>query len=225
MKRGKRFGALTQVFDDVWWAWGTVQVAPGLVFPRTMSIFREGDGLVVIHPVMLPDDEQAKLEALGPIKHIVRLGFGHGMDDAAYLAKYKPTSWGHERDRALTTGGASPFAGGTVLAFDTSKVPECVIHVPRHGGVLLSCDSIQNWHDAPGKSLAMRPMASLMGFKGRACLGPMWRKKSEPAETFKSTYERILALPFAHAIGGHGAPMIDTARDDLRASVAATYRA
>lgn len=236
MKAGKRFGTLQQVFENVWWAWGTVQVAPGLSFPRTMAIVRERDGLVVIHPVMMPADEQAKIEALGPIKHIVRLGTGHGMDDAAYVAKYKPTTWGQPgvplndgstRDRELVTGGASPFEGGTVIAFDTSKNPECVIHLPRHGGILFSCDSIQNWADAPGTSLAMRPMSKLMGFKGRACLGPMWRKYSEPKDGggFKSTYEKILALEFAHAIGGHGAPNKNTARDDLRAAVAATYGA
>ena len=235
MKPGKRFGSLEQVFDDVWWAWGTVQVGPGLAFPRTMAIVREPDGLVVIHPVMMPADEQAKIEALGPIKHIVRLGTGHGMDDAAYVAKYKPTTWGQAgaplndgatRDRELVTGGPSPLAGATVIAFESSKNPECVIHLPRHGGIVFSCDSIQNWGEAPGTSLAMRPMSRLMGFKGRACLGPMWRKHSEPSEgAFRSTYEKILALEFAHGIGGHGAPNKDTARDDLRAAVRATYGA
>jgi len=234
VKAGKRYGTLEQVFDDVWWTWGTVQVGLGLAFPRTMTIVRQLDGLVVIHPVMMPADEQAKIEALGPIKHVVRLGAGHGMDDPAYIARYKPTTWGQPgaplkdgatRDRELVTGGPSPFDGGTVIAFETSKNPECVIHVPRHGGILLSCDSIQNWADSPGTSLAMRPLSRLMGFKGRACLGPMWRKHSEPkdGESFKATYDKIVALEFAHAIGGHGAPMKDTARDDLRASIRATY--
>jgi hypothetical protein len=234
VKAGKRFGTVEQVFDDVWWTWGTVQVGPGLVFPRTMAIVRERDGLVVIHPVMMPADEQAKIEALGPIKHIVRLGTGHGMDDAAYITRYKPTAWGQAgaplkdgaaRDRELVTGGPSPLDGGTVIAFETSKNPECVIHVPRHGGIVFSCDSIQNWADSPGTSVVMRPLSRLMGFKGRACLGPLWRKHSEPkdGEDFKATYDKIVALDFAHAIGGHGAPMKDTARDDLRAALRASY--
>jgi hypothetical protein len=235
VKAGKRYGTLEQVFDDVWWTWGTVQVAPGLAFPRTMTIVRERDGLVVIHPVMMPPNEQAKIEALGPIKHIVRLGTGHGMDDPAYIARYKPTTWGQAgarlkdgatRDRELVTGGPSPLEGGTVIAFETSKNPECVIHVSRHGGIVFSCDSIQNWDDSPGTSAVMRPLSRLMGFTGRACLGPRWRKHSEPkdGENFKPTYDKIVALEFAHAIGGHGAPMIDTARDDLRAAIRASYR-
>ncbi len=234
MKAGKTFGTLQQVFDDVWWTWGTVQVGPGLAFPRNMVIVREPDGLVVIHPVMMPVEEQAKIETLGPIKHIVRLGAGHGMDDAAYIARYKPTTWGQPgallgegatRDRELVTGGPSPLAGGTVIAFDTSKSAECVIHVPRHGGIVLSCDSIQNWSDAPGTTALMKPVSRLMGFKGRACLGPLWRKRSEPKDgaNFKATYEKILGLEFVHLIGGHGAPLKDTARADLRAAVAAAY--
>src|SRR4051812_2333272 len=82
---GKGFGKLAQVFPDMWWAWGTVRMGPGIVFPRNMVIVREANGdLVVIHPVMMPPDEQAKVEALGPIKHVVRLGAFHGMDDPAY---------------------------------------------------------------------------------------------------------------------------------------------
>src|SRR5688572_2643344 len=81
---GPTFGTLEQVFDDIWWAWGTVRFAPGIVFPRNMTIVREPDGLVVIHPIVMPEDEQKKIEALGPVKHIVRLGAFHGMDDLAY---------------------------------------------------------------------------------------------------------------------------------------------
>jgi hypothetical protein len=222
---GKAFGKLEQLFDDVWWTWGTVAMNPVIVIPRTMVIVRERGELVVVHPVMMPPDEQAKIEALGPIKHIVRLGGGHGMDDPAYVAKYKPTTWA-TRDRELVTGGPSPFEGGTVLAFDNAKGPECVIHLPRHGGILLSCDSIQNWERAEGLSLLARPMTRILGFKGRAVLGPIWRKKSEPADGtgFKPTYDKIAALDFKHAIAGHGPPMKDTARDDLRAAIAANYR-
>ena len=82
---GTVFGTLEQVFDDVWWAWGTVKFIPGVLFPRNMVIVREKSGeLVVIHPILMPDAEQAKIDALGPVKHIVRLGAFHGMDDPAF---------------------------------------------------------------------------------------------------------------------------------------------
>src|SRR5579859_3169060 len=91
--RGALFGTLTQVFDDVWWAWGTVRFGPGISFSRNMTIVRERGELVVVHPVMMPEAEQAKIEALGPIKHIVRLGAFHGMDDPLYVKRYAPAVW------------------------------------------------------------------------------------------------------------------------------------
>src|SRR5262252_7179193 len=115
---GPAFGDLEQVFDDVWWTWGTVRFGPGVLFPRNMTIVREKGELVVIHPVMMPDAVQAKIEALGPVRHIVRLGAFHGMDDPAYVKKYAPTTWappgvdqpaGVKTDRELRPGGELPL--------------------------------------------------------------------------------------------------------------------
>lgn len=233
---GPVFGKLEQVFDDVWWAWGTVIFARGVRIPRNMAIVRERGELVVFHPVLMPDAEQAAIEALGPIKHIVRLGAFHGMDDGAYLERYSPTLWappgvelpaGPGERRELRPGGALPIEGAALVAFERSRTPEAVMLLPRHGGVLLACDSVQNWETIPGCSLLGRAASRLMGFKGRACLGPGWRKASEPKDGggFRADFERVLALEFRHALGGHGAPMKDTAKDDLRTQVRRAYGA
>lgn len=233
---GPVFGTLEQVFDDVWWAWGTVRFAPGVRIPRNMVIVRERGELVVIHPVLMPDAEQHKIEALGPIKHIVRLGAFHGMDDARYLERYQPTLWappgvglpaGAAGTRELRPGGELPIEGATLFAFDRSKTPETVMLVPRHGGVLLACDSVQNWETATGCSFLGKVATRLMGFAGRACIGPGWRKMSEPKDGtgFGPAFEQLLGLDFRHAIGGHGPPIKDTARDDLRAQVQRVYKA
>ena len=231
---GKVFGKLEQVFDDVWWVWGTVQFIPGVVFPRNMTIVREGNELVVIHPIALPEDQQKQLETLGPIKHIVKLGAFHGMDDLAYAKRYAPTVWappecsaveGLTRHKQLVPGGEVPIAGATIYDFHKSKTPEIAMHVPRHGGVLFTCDSVQNWETTTGCSLLGKVMARAMGFRGRACIGPGWRKQSESKEdNFKSHFEHVLALDWKHLVSGHGAPMKDTARDDLRAQVAKIYK-
>jgi len=230
---GPVFGKLEQVFDDVWWAWGTVRFAPGIIFPRNMTIVRENGELVIIHGVMMPPEEQAKIEALGPIKHVVRLGAFHGMDDAKYVEKYRATTWAPpgvdatvKIDRELAPGGETPLAGATVHSFDVSKTPELVLHLPRHGGMLLTCDSVQNWETTAGCSFLGGVMARAMGFRGRACIGPGWRKQSEPkqGENFGPTFDKLLALDFKHVIGAHGAPMKDTGKDDLRASKARVYK-
>src|SRR5687768_11135548 len=91
---GEIFGTLEPVFDDVWWAWGTVRFMPGMTFPRNMTILRDARGeLTIIHPIVMPEPIQKQIEALGPIKHIIRLGAFHGMDDPAYVKRYAPTTW------------------------------------------------------------------------------------------------------------------------------------
>jgi hypothetical protein len=231
---GPNFGKLEQVFDDVWRAWGTVRFMPGVVIPRNMVIVREKGELVVIHPVMLPEAEQAELDALGPVKHIVRLGAFHGMDDPAYVKRYAPTLWappgvdhreGAKTDRELVPGGELPLAGAELFSFATSRTPETVIRLARHGGILLTCDSVQNWESTADCSLLGGLMTRAMGFKGRACIGPGWRKASEPKEGpgFLPAFKQILDFDFRHAIGAHGAPMKDTAKDDLHRQVRKVY--
>jgi hypothetical protein len=187
----------------------------------------------VIHAVMMPAEQQAEVEALGPIKHIVRLGAFHGMDDALYVEKYKPTVWAPpgvdskvKIDRELFPGGETPLAGGTVFSFDASRTPETALHVPRHGGLLFTCDSVQNWETTTGCSFLGRVMARAMGFRGRACIGPGWRKQCEPKDGvgFRKDFERLLEVDFKHIISAHGAPMKDTAKSDLQASRARIYK-
>ena len=232
---GPVFGRLEEVFPDVWWAWGTTRFAPGILFPRSMAIVRERGELVVFHPVLMPAAEQARIEALGPIKHIVRLGAFHGMDDPAYVTRYAPTTWappgvdlapGMKTDRELRPGGPLPLAGATLVSFDSSRTPESALHLPRHGGILFACDSVQNWETTRGCSFLGAVMSRLMGFRGRACIGPGWRRLSEPrdGQGFRPTFEEILALEFRHALGGHGPPMKDSAREDLRAQVRRLYQ-
>jgi hypothetical protein len=232
--RGDVFGPLQQVFDDVWWAWGTVRFMPGFLFPRNMVIVREGGALVVVHPVMMPDDTQKKIEALGPVKHIVRLGAFHGMDDLAYAKKYDASLWappgvdcaeGLKVAHELHPGGELPFADARLVDFEASRAPETALHLARNGGMLLTCDSVQNWEHTTGCSFLGGVMSRMMGFKGRACIGPGWRKQCEPKEGagFGPTFEQILDLEFRHVIGAHGAPMKDTAKEELRASVRKIY--
>jgi hypothetical protein len=232
---GARSSGPVPIFDDVWWAWGTTRFMPGVTFPRNMFVVRERGELVVFHPVMLPEEEQKKLDALGKVRHIVRLGAFHGMDDAKYVARYAPKVWAPpdvdvaptvKVDVELRPGGELPLEGATLIDFETSCASELVLHVPRHGGTLFTCDSVQSWDPMPdGLSFLGKSMAKMMGFAGRACIGPGWRKQCEPKDGagFAPTFRRILELDFRHVLGGHGAPIRDTAKDDLRAAVARIY--
>jgi hypothetical protein len=234
-KRGGAFGTVEPIFDDVWWAWGTTQFFPGATFPRNMALAREGGGLVAIHPVMMPDAEQARIDALGPVEHVLRLGDFHGMDDALYQSRYGAKLWwprgatpreGASPDVETIAGGETPFSDATLHAFENAAAPETVLHLRRHGGILFACDSLQSWERIPkGCSFIGSLLAKAMGFRGRACIGPGWRKQCEPKEGpgFGPKLRELLDLDFRHIVGGHGPPIIDTAKDDLKKAIDAAY--
>lgn len=231
--RGTRFGKLERVFDDVWWTWGTTRFMPGVVFPRNMSIIRRGDELTVIHPVMMPDDVQREIEDLGTIRHIVRLGAFHGMDDGLYVERYQPTVWapadvnqapGVTTDHVLKPGCELPFEDATIFEFEASKASELTLVYRRHGGILFTCDSIQSWETTESCSLLGGVMARVMGFRGRVCIGPGWRKLCEPEPPgFGPEFHALLEHDFAHLISGHGKPVKKTAKADLRERVNQLY--
>ena len=48
-------------------------------------------------------------------------------------------------DQELTEGGPMPFAGCSMFAFATTQRPECILRLDREGGIMIACDSLQNW--------------------------------------------------------------------------------
>jgi hypothetical protein len=132
----------------------------------------------------------------------VRLGAFHGMDDGLYVKRYAPTVWappgvdhveGVKTDRELVPGGELPLAGATLHEFETSKTPETVIHLVRHGGMLLACDSVQNWETTTGCSRAGAVFARLFGFRGRACIGPRTSSRAATSPSSATSSRRRCA--------------------------------
>ena len=55
-------------------------------------------------------------------------------------------------------------------------------------------------------------------------VGPPWRKASTPPEgSLEPDFRRLLALPVAHLVGGHGEPLLRDAKSELAATVDATW--
>ena len=231
--RGPNFGTLEQVFDNVWWGWGTTRFMPGVAFPRNMWVVKQGDELVVIHPVLMPDAEQKKIDELGNVKHIIRLGAFHGMDDPAYVKRYQPTVWAPpnvdqpdsvKTDHELKPGGELPLEDAELFSFDASKASETAIVYANHGGVLFTCDSVQSWETTAGTSFLGGVMARMMGFKGTTVIGPGWRKLCEPdGDGFGPDFKRLLEKDFRHLLSGHGVPVKDVAKTDLTERVRKIY--
>jgi hypothetical protein len=58
-------------------------------------------------------------------------------------ASRSPPGTVNERaDRELRSGKAMPVAGCSVFDFRTTKMPECILHLDRDGGILIACDAL-----------------------------------------------------------------------------------
>jgi hypothetical protein len=226
-------GPLQELFPGVFFVTGTMKTvlmdAPWH-FSRNMTVVRDGDALTLVNSVRLDDAGLAQLEALGSVAHVVKIGALHGRDDAFYKARYGATFWAppgtqHEHglvpDKALVPGGEVPFPGCSVFAFRSSKLPECILHIDRAGGILVACDALQNWVE-PDEFFSDESRATMqgMGFFQPANLGPVWMQVNEPKA---DDFVRLKDLEFQHALCGHGAPLKDGAKHAYAARFAQVF--
>lgn len=226
-------GTIEEVFPDVFFVTGTMKTvlmnAPWH-FSRNMTVVREGRDLTLINTVRLDDAGLAALEALGTVRNVVKIGSLHGRDDAFYVRRYGARFWAlpgmqHEGglvpDELLEPGGKMPFAGCSVIRFETTKLPECILHVDRAGGILIACDALQNW-ERPDEFFSDESRTNMtnMGFFQRANFGPVWMQVNDPkGEDFRM----LTKLEFAHPLCGHGQPLLDTAKQDFVARAKAVF--
>jgi hypothetical protein len=220
-------GDLEEVFAGVFFVTGTMRASFGGTpwqFSRNMTVVRDYGGLTLINAVRLDDAGLAALERLGKVTNVVRLGTMHGLDDAFYVDRYGARLWalpGMEHAGGLTTGvelvpgGEMPFSGGSLFVFETATRPEGILRVDREGGILVACDSLQNWK-GPDRFCddATAEWLRQAGFFQPANIGPAWRGAVNPQA---SDFARLKAISFRHLLSGHGEPLRDTAHEDFAA--------
>jgi hypothetical protein len=178
-----------------------------------------------VNSVRLDPDGLQALDALGTVDNVVRIGDMHGVDDPFYVDRYGATFWAMPGmdvqeeltvDTPLVAGGEMPFRDCAFFEFKTTKLPEGILRLDREGGIMIACDSLQNWV-APDQFFDDQTTETMrgMGFFTRANLGLAWLQESEPqAEDFV----RLKKVPFAHVLCGHGVPLRDTAQAEYHAA-------
>ncbi len=222
-------GPIQEVLPDIFVVTGTNktrQAGIALQFSRNMTIIRSGHELTLINTVRLGESGLDDLDALGSVVALVRLGAFHGRDDAFYRDRYGARLWslgrvkhehGARTDRLLQPGQPGPLQESTVFAFETSRRPEAALHVARHGGVLLTCDSVQNWSGADRYfSPATAKIFKAQGLLRPVNISPVWR---DACRTKSFDFARLLELSFRHLISAHGPPLLDEAHARLTATV------
>jgi hypothetical protein len=224
-------GPLTPLFEDVFTLVGSVTMMPLVRIPRTMTVVRRGSELTLINAVRVDDATLTALKALGRIAHVVRIGL-HGMDDAWYVQEHGATLWalpGVEHARGQTTQEELaedhlPLAGARLFRFEHTVAPEAALLLDDGGGLLVTCDSVQNWESTDGCSLLGTLATHALGFLVPAQIGPPWRKRmTPPGGSLRPDFERLADLPFKHLVGGHGVPLRGSANAALRATIERVY--
>jgi hypothetical protein len=210
-------GEIRELYPDVFFVTGTMRaelMGSNWQFSRNMIVVREGRNLTLINTVRLDDNGLKALDELGTVKNIMRVGDLHGLDDAFYLARNSPDYWGLPGmtqkggvapDKFLSNDGKRPLNDCSIFTFETTNRPECILRLDREGGIMLSCDALQNWQvsdeyfDESSETLMQQ-----MGFFTKANCGVLWLKVNEPKA---ADFTRLKEVPFEHALCGHGEPL------------------
>lgn len=226
-------GALEAAFPDVFVVLGTNRTSHAgvdLQFSRTMTVVREAGALTLLNTVRLDEEGLRALEALGEVRHVVRLGAFHGRDDPFYCDRYGATLWalpaavhadGRAPGRLLAEGGPFPLADGAAFVFESASLPEAAVVLARAGGILITCDAIHNW-TAVDRFFSPECGAMLTAQRmiGPANIPSTWIGACNPRV---DDFRRLLALPFRHLISAHGEPLRDEAHPRVAARVAAVF--
>ena len=186
-------------------------------FSRNMAIVRDKGVLTLINPVRMDDAGLAQLEVLGEVKHVLRLGPLHGMDDPFYVDRYGAEFWSFPGgvtyttpaiDHRLSDAGELPFGDAQLFGFAHMKEPEGAILLKRDGGILLTCDAIQSYATPPHlphTNVFSKLVLPLIGFPKDTIIGPIWVKLLVEDETgIKREFQRLLSLPFEQLLSAHG---------------------
>ncbi|MGO1120868.1 hypothetical protein ACTL6U_19360 [Rhodovibrionaceae bacterium A322] len=226
-------GPIEQIFANTYWVQGRYKSAPGVILHRNMVILQEEDGLVLVNPIRLTAEGEAQLEKLGKVRHLVRLGAFHGLDDAYLVERYGADFWCQEHSdyykapqvsRVITSDGACPVSDGRFLLFEKTRKPECLLLLAREGGLLLACDSLQNYASFDNVSFLARIVMKLAGFTKGVVIGSFWKKAMTPKDDdLKADYDRILSVDFENFLSAHGHPLLGGAKAAITRKVAEEY--
>ena len=142
-----------EIAPNLFVVYGSVRINPLVRFTRNMAIIRDNGELTLINAVRMDEAGLQALESLGEVKHVLRLGSLHGMDDTFYTNRYNATFWSFtgEADytepaveRELDEGGELPFSNARLFEFNHISQREGVILLEQEPGILLTVDSIQS---------------------------------------------------------------------------------
>lgn len=225
--------SIVEIFPDVYLLRGSIRIASMMQMNRNMLIVKQGQDLILINAVRLNDQGLKQLEQLGSVKHVIRLGDFHGLDDQFYLDQYQPEFWsqaGHATypnlipQHVIDKNTVSPIKDSQFFIYASAKYPEAALLLQDHQ-LLITTDSVQYWDDWKYMSFLSKIILYLMGFRLGLFIGGPWLKKvSTQKNSLKVDFEQLLKLDFIHLIAAHGNVLKNTAKTELNKVVSSTFK-
>ena len=229
-------GLPQEIATDLFVVYGSVRINSLVRFSRNMAIVRNADELTLVNAVRMNEAGLAALDALGTVKHVLRLGPFHGMDDPFYVDRYNALFWAFPGGtaytepaviRELSEGGALPFPNARVFEFRGLKQREGALLLEQGPGILLTVDSIQSYATPPHKPytpLFARLMSRLQGFPNETIIGPIWAQVlAEDKAALRDEFVRLLSLTFDQLLSAHGTFLRAGARAAVERAIASTF--
>jgi hypothetical protein len=207
-------GDIEEIGTDIFMLRGSIKMNAIVRFTRNMAIVRSGSELSLLNPVRMNEKGEKQLEALGKVTNVIRLGPFHGVDDPYYVEKYGAQMWAQEGglvyiepsiDTIITAATELPFNDAEIFEFNGLKQPECALLLKASGGLLLTCDAIQNYGNYSYNSIPARILMPFIGFPKTTLIGPIWLKMLTPeGGDLESEFRRLLQLDFDRLLSSHG---------------------
>ena len=198
-----------------------------------MVIVRQEQDLILINAVRLNAENKKRLDRLGQVKHLIRLGDFHGLDDQYYIDHYEATLWSQKNhitypnliaSQIISSQTQPPIKESEFFIFKAAKYPEAALLLNKEK-LLITTDNIQYWDDWKYISLPSRLILFLMSFRLSLFIGSPWLKQvSTHPDALKDDFEQLLNLEFKHMIGAHGNILKDQARQQLKECVSKTFK-
>jgi hypothetical protein len=205
---------IEEIQTDVFMVRGCIKMNALMTITRNMAIVRHAGELTLVDPIRLSAAEEKRLDALGAVKRILRLGPMHGVDDPYYIERYGAQLWApgpsqaHPKPKPTLEFDAwieLPFPDAELFCFEGLKQPEAALLLRRGTGLLITCDSIQNYGDYRYNSLVARLLMPFIGFPKTTIVGPMWVKMMTPeGGSLESEFRRLLEFDFDQLLSAHG---------------------
>lgn len=227
---------IKQLDDNLFVVHGSVKLMPIARITRNMAIVQNENELTLINPVRMDESGLKRLEQLGEVKHVLRLGPFHGLDDPFYVDRYKTEFWAFEGGttyptpaitKPLTENGALPFPDASLFAFQHLSQPEGAILLAGSPSTLLTCDSVQSYSTPPHMphtNWVAKLLLPLLGFPNKTLIGPLWIKGlAEDKDAMRPEFERLLALNFDRLLSAHGTFVANNAHTELEQAFAVMF--